>query len=170
MHSDSEPSSIGIEELERRMRPGAFSQTGFLGEHERLEDVLAADARTLGELGLTTEELAAPLDRLLDAAEQARGRSARVDGRFEIRIELFTGFQICPWAPSPHSGQCSAGGGVRHASVEWQLRNLGNGTRLSGPGLIVHLIGAHGFFEGFDSPNRVDPPALARILELVQEP
>jgi hypothetical protein len=149
------------------MRPGAFSQAGFLGEDERLEGVLAADARTLEELGLTAEELAAPLDRLLDAAEAAgRRRSARVDGRFEIRIEVFTGFQICPWAPSPHSGQCTAGGGVRHASVEWQLRNLGSGERLGGPGLIVHLIRAHGFFEGFGSPHRVDPRALARILEL----
>jgi hypothetical protein len=148
------------------MRPGAFSQSGFLGEHERLEDILAADALTLAELGLTTAELAAPLDRLLDAAERERRRSARVDGRFEIRIEVFTGFQICPWAASPHSGQCTAGGGVRHASVEWALRNLSTGERLSGPGLIVHLIGAHGFFEGLDSPNRVDPRALARILEL----
>jgi hypothetical protein len=35
---------IEIEELERRMRPGAWSERGFLGQDERLEDVLAADA------------------------------------------------------------------------------------------------------------------------------
>ncbi len=149
------------------MRPGAFSQRGFLGEDERLEAVLEADARTLTELGLSAGELAAPLDRLIDAAEAGRRRSARVDGRFDVRIELFTGFQICPWAPSPDTGQCTAGGGVRHASVEWHLRNRRTRERLSGPGLIVHLIGAHGFFEGFHSPSRVDPRALARILELV---
>jgi hypothetical protein len=148
------------------MRPGAFSQRGFLGEDERLADVLEADARTLEELGLSADELAAPLDRLIDAAEGARGRSARVDDRFDIRIELFTGFQICPWAPDPHSGQCTAAGGVRHASVEWHLRNRRTGERLSGPGMIVHLIRAHDFFEGFHSPSRVDPRALAKILEL----
>jgi hypothetical protein len=152
------------------MRPGGFSQSGFLGEHERLEDVLAADAQTLVELGVTTDELADSLERLLDAAEQGRGRSARVDGRFEIRIEVFTGFQICPWAADPHSGQCTAGGGVRHASVDWQLRNRPTRERLSGPGLIVHLIRAHGFFEGLESPNRVDPRALARVLELSPRP
>jgi hypothetical protein len=86
------------------MRPGEFSQTGFLGEHERLEDVLARDARTLEEAGLSPNELADALERLLDAAEAARGRSARLEGRFDVRIEVFTGFQICPWAPSPHSG------------------------------------------------------------------
>ena len=92
------------------MRPGAFSQRGFLGEDERLKDVLEADARTLEELGLSAEELATPLDRLIDAAEASRGRSARVDDRFDIGIEVFTGLQICPWAPEPHSGQCPAAG------------------------------------------------------------
>jgi hypothetical protein len=148
------------------MRPGEFSQTGFLGEHERLEDVLARDARTLEEAGLSPNELADALERLLDAAEAARGRSARLEGRFDVRIEVFTGFQICPWAPSPHSGQCTAGGGVRHASVAWQVRNRRTREELSGPGLIVHLIRAHRFFEGFESPHRVDPLALARVLEV----
>jgi hypothetical protein len=148
------------------MRPGEFSQAGFLGEHERLEDVLARDARTLEESGLSPNELADALERLLDAAEAARGRSARLDGRFDVRIEVFTGFQICPWAPSPHSGQCTAGGGVRHASVAWRVRNRRTREELSGPGLIVHLIRAHRFFEGFESPHRVDPLALARVLEV----
>lgn len=148
------------------MRPGEFSQAGFLGEHERLEDVLARDARTLEEAGLSPDELADALERLLDAAEAARGRSARLEGRFDVRIEVFTGFQICPWAPSPHSGQCTAGGGVRHASVAWQVRNRRTREELSGPGLIVHLIRAHRFFEGFESPHRVDPLALARVLEV----
>ena len=148
------------------MRPGAFSQRGFLGEHERLADVLGADAGTLAELGLSREDLAGPLDRLLDAGEAARGRSARIDDRLDIGIEVFTGFQICPWAPDPNRGQCPAAGGVLHASVEWHLHNRRTGDRLSGPGLIVHLIRAHGFFEGFESPGRVDPRLLAKVLEL----
>lgn len=148
------------------MRPGAFSQRGFLGEHERLADVLEADAGTLAELGLSGEDLATPLDQLLDTAEAARGRFASVDERFDIGIEVFTGFQICPWAPDPNRGQCPAAGGVRHASVEWHLHNRRTGHRLSGPGLIVHLILAHDFFEGFESPGRVDPRLLAKVLEL----
>lgn len=112
------------------------------------------------------EDLAGPLDRLLDAAEAARGRSARIDDRLDIGIEVFTGFQICPWAPDPNRGQCPAAGGVLHASVEWHLHNQRTGDRLSGPGLIVHLIRAHGFFEGFESPGRVDPRLLAKVLEL----
>jgi hypothetical protein len=148
------------------MRPGEFSRDGFLGAHERLEDVLSSDNRTLEESNLSPDELADVLERLLDAAEDARGRSARVDGDFDVSVEVVTGFQICPWAASPHSGQCTAGGGVRHASVTWHVRNRRTDEKLSGPGLIVHLIRAHRFFEGLESPHRVDPLALARVLGL----
>jgi hypothetical protein len=37
---------------------------------------------------------------------------------------------------------------------------------MCGPDLIVHLITEHGFFEGQESPYRVDPERLARLLEL----
>jgi hypothetical protein len=57
----------GVDELERRMRPGAWSEGGFLGRDERLGDVLAADARTLAELGLNAKELAEPLALLVEA-------------------------------------------------------------------------------------------------------
>jgi hypothetical protein len=51
------------------MRPGAWSHDGFLGEDERLEDVLHADRETLKELGLTAEDLARLLERLLSATD-----------------------------------------------------------------------------------------------------
>ena len=47
-----------------------------------------------------------------------------------------------------------------------KIRNGDNGFKLAGPGLIVHLIGAHTFFEGFESPYRVEPRALAQLLQL----
>lgn len=57
-----------VDELERRMRPGAWSVDGFLGDRERLEDVLAADQRTLESLGLTRAEIVEPLQVLCQAA------------------------------------------------------------------------------------------------------
>jgi hypothetical protein len=53
---------------------------------------------------------------------------------------------------------------VRHASIDWRLTNLETGEELTGPGLVVHLIRDHEFFEGRMSPNRVDPLKLARVL------
>ena len=87
-------------------------------------------------------------------------------GALECGIQVHQGFQICPWTPPPYRTQCSAGLGIRHGSVDWWLKNLKTSEEIKGPGLIVHLIRDHHFFEGRMSPNRVDPSQLARILEL----
>jgi predicted ATPase with chaperone activity len=90
---------MDVAELERRMRPGGWSEGGFLGHDERLADVLAADARTLEALarveavgvrhlprpstissGKRTSRDHGPTRPLPDLAEvrgQERGRRAR---------------------------------------------------------------------------------------------
>jgi hypothetical protein len=55
---------------------------------------------------------------------------------------------------------------MRLASIDWDIQNTRSRVRLSGPGLIVHLIDVHTFFEGLQSPYRVAPRALAELLEL----
>jgi hypothetical protein len=147
------------------MRPGVFSRTGFLGLHERLSDVIAADNGTLRNLDLTHAEIASRLEDLITGAEASPARQTRV-GALECRVRVHQGFQICPWVRDSHHAQCSAGLGVRHGSVDWWITNLTTGQEMKGPGLVVHLIRDHHFFEGPMSPNRVDPSALARLLEL----
>lgn len=151
-------------ELEARMRPGALSRTGFLGPDESLEVVLARDAETMARLGVSFEELANRLEALLDKALTNRRHRARI-GPVRVEVEAYTGFQICPWALDPDAGQCTVAGPVSHASLDWTIRNTRTGQTLSGPGLITHLIRAHSFFEGIESPNRVDPEALIEVLE-----
>lgn len=153
-------------ELERRMCPGALSQTGFLARGEHLAGVLAQDAATLAKLGVTAEQLADALDRLVEAAEHARPRRVVVDGRFEVEMRAYLGFQMCPWSPDPDHMQCEAGGGVQHGSVDWTIHNLATDQTMRGPGIIIHLMRAHHFFEGPGVPSRVDPQALARLLQL----
>jgi hypothetical protein len=153
-----------LAEVEARMRPGAYSQSGFLTEGDRLEPVLTADGVFLERLGLKPDTLAEPLNRLLSSAEATRLRFAR-DGAIVLRITVHRGFQLCPWTSDPPN-QCTAGLGVGHASVDWQARNLRRRASLSGPGLAVHLIRDHGFFGGPATRYRVDPIALARLLEL----
>jgi hypothetical protein len=156
---------LTVEELERRMRPGAFSHKGFLGRQERLEDVRAADAQRVEELGFSTEELAASLEALLMEALSASDfwSPQAHRGHFETAIVEYFGYQECPWL-SPHDRwNCSK---AEFTSIDWRIQNLRTGDRLSGPGLIVHLIREHGFFEGRESPYRVDPGDIVRVLEL----
>ena len=51
------------------MRPGARSDCGFLGADESLHEVLASDAATLAELGVTARELANTLGLLVTAPD-----------------------------------------------------------------------------------------------------
>jgi hypothetical protein len=225
---------IDTQELERRMRPGAWSDGGFLGPDERLEDVLRADRQTLEELDLGPGELADTLDCLLGAwsartlielanadagvldsveegrdmekavqeavvsvteAEQRfgpvepcqlsltlllarassrnpqppvrvprRSTGVLIDRRFEVLMTVTAGWQECPWSPT----QLFGGGGQPCAtgSRDWGIRDRQHGLEMRGPELITHLIREHGFFEGFESPYRVDPRALAELLQL----
>lgn len=147
------------------MRPGALSEGGFLGLGEHLEETIARDAQTLKSLGIVHEEIARELENLINPAEATPGRTVRI-GSFKVKVTIYPGFQMCPWSPDIHQQQCIAGGGVSHASVDWHIRNLRTGQEMKGPGLAVHLIGEHHFFQGVGSPYRTDPDALARLLEL----
>ena len=48
------------------------------------------------------------------------------------------------------------------------ILNRETGESFTGPGLIVHLIREHHFFEGKESPYRVEPEKAVRVLELQQ--
>jgi len=157
--------AVPLEEIEARMRPGNFSEVGFLGPAESLAHVLEMDARTLNELGVNEQALADSLGQLLEAAVASKRTVTHV-GRYKVRLQRYKGVQICPFAPQPHENPCPAGGGIRFASIDWDIKNTRTGPGISGPGLIVHLIAAHGFFEGLRAPYRVSPRALAELLEL----
>jgi hypothetical protein len=151
-----------LELVEARMRPGRLSRSGFLGPHESLRAVMAADAAAMRDIALSFEAVGSRLSSLLDAALDSPGRAAIVQGTYEVRLQQFLGFQICPWA---RRGQCE-GPALVYASVDWTITDLHSGASISGPGMIVHLMGDHHFCEGRESPRRVEPVRLARFLGL----
>jgi hypothetical protein len=158
------------------LRPGFCSQVGFLGRGEQLNEVIATDDATLRQLGVTHEQVADELERLvLDAQHQLAaelvevlaGRRERPSGRYpvgdyDVAVHLTAlGMQHCPWAvvgdcPNPHVASGS----------EWTIEDRTTGTRLSGPMLSLHLIRAHHFFEGRGVPYRVEPADLVALLKL----
>ena len=183
-----------IPELERRMRPGAYSHKGFLGQMESLETVLAQDGQLLKTLGISYEQIAGALESTLQSAQDQRHtllmshspeweqrESMRipklhwpesvphftaenlphtdvgylVEDRFQVFIAQYRGLQNCPWG-CEHD---------RWSSFDFLLLNRKSGKYVTGPGLIVHLIRKHRFFEGLESPYRVDPAKLIEVLE-----
>jgi hypothetical protein len=165
-HVSRQPEDLSPEELEARLRPGGFSQQGFLGPRERLVDVVAQDGARLARRGVTYDEVASRLEGFIERGEQNRERWVRVEHDARVYVVVYKGYQLCPWSVEPDDGQCTAGGRVRFASTDWRIRHERSGRELRGPGLLVHLIRSHHFFEGIESPYRVDPDALCELLGL----
>ena len=93
----------------------------------------------------------------------ATSPGALVDGRLDVLMIGTFGYQECPWSQTRLGGgepSCATG------SSDWAIRDRQRGLEMRGPELITHLIREHGFFEGFGSPYRVDPRALAELLQL----
>jgi len=184
---------VPIHELETRMRPGAYSTGGFLGVAESLELIINQDEQTLKGLGITFENLASKLGKIIKATwqmeynhsvphEHAR---ASIDWYQKVRKQAFPpvpssenlpsqdignlydvyqmffmafrGLQDCPWdCRLDNNWSC----------FDFLLHNRPSGEYIFAPGLIVHLIQEHHFFEGNESPYRVEPSGLARVLGL----
>jgi hypothetical protein len=186
--------TLSIADLEKRMRPGAFSGEGFLGITESLESVMNQDQQTLDRLGISHQQIADALAKVLHSVQAQRDRLLRVsyseythrehdgpkwylakhapvsafadlpgidlgylvDSKFQVFIQQFRGLQECPW-------ECEYD---PWSSFEFAILNRQSGEYITGPGLIVHLIREHQFFEGLESPYRVDPAKVVHVLEL----
>jgi hypothetical protein len=183
------------ETLEDKMRPGAYSAVGFLGITESLEKVLKQDEQTLKELGITFEKLAFELEKIVGEAWEIERKcnksrelaissfewvqKARLQlfppillvpdnlpdrdigniyNEYQVFFTAFRGIQECPW-------DCQLEN--TWSSFDFLLINRKSGEYLFAPGLIIHLIREHHFFEGKESPYRVEPFRLARVLGLV---
>ncbi len=177
-----------IEQLEYEMRPGRCSSGGFLGQSESLLDVIAHDEQTLKKFGVSYEQIVASIEQIwLAAVKQMRELEASdrferetdfpaihhpetipsfslanlpgtdkgyIIGRFQVFIVRYRGFQHCPWT-------CNAFG-----SSDFMVLNRNTGESFTAPELIIHLIREHRFFEGVQSPYRVDPEKVIRTLEI----
>ena len=142
--------------IHEEMRPDAISGDGFLGADRRpLRDIIAKDNATVKRLGLTHAGMAEAMIRLRDAGRAGIGAGIRVPPHFEVRVESIRGALPCPFGDEgffPKTNTC--------------VRNLKSGRDVTFTDLNIHLIEAHGFYEGEGAPFRVDPQTLAEVMEI----
>lgn len=155
--------------LEARMRPGQFSDAGFLGQNESLVKVLLADRATLDRYGITHTEVATLLDQVIS------GRTDHYqvevgDRHFRVDVWERPGHQSCPYgAYVPKEGEF--GGLVyRHdgpldygvdlydrGSRVYTVTDIETGDVMRFGGLLVHLIREHQLCEGEGTSFRLPP-------------
>lgn len=147
-----------LQQIEELMRCDRIVAGGFFGRDTRsLEQIIADDAAELARLGVSAATLARRMKALRDLALAKLGNVVACgDEGLEVRIDENRGMLICPF-----------GDGTRHCKTVTHARRIKDGRELRWSDLNIHLIEAHGFFEGRGCAFRLEP---AELVELRRSP
>lgn len=179
-------------ELTRRLRSGGALELSFLGVDESLEEVRTRDAETIGQLGVSYDELADALDKVVKKALEMYSQPVIPDPNIlpppdpnipdfhhpetiphfdlanlpDINLGFLIGdlqvFLVVFMGWQDCPWGCSA-----HSRCNFMIINRNTGQSVTGPELMPHLIRTHHFFGGPGSPYRSDPKQLTNVLGLV---
>ena len=143
------------QQITDRMQPGVYCRDGFLGTDSRpLGEILDTDGSAVEALGATHERIAAKMTQVLDHAVAAFGAPVRIGEHLSAEFGEAMGR-----IPSPF------GDGVfRKGEVE--LTDARSGEKFRFSPLSVHLIAAHGFYQGRGSRYRIDPEKLCELFDI----
>jgi len=137
-----------------RLLPGVLSRDGFLGTDPRpLEEILDTDRSAVVAHGTSHEALAASLREALEKAQAAFGTPVPVGAGLSAVHHEAMGRIPCPF-----------GGCGTFPKGEVELADPATGERLLLTALGVHLVAAHGFYQGRGSRYRLEPETIARLL------
>ncbi len=143
-----------IERLTNVLNSRKISGYGFLGDDPRSPiEIIEDDATTLVELGKTRKEVAARMQEITQAAKAGLETTVKIDDVIEAQIMEARGFIPCPW---PHPGI--------YGKAVTTVKRTDTGNTVRWADLNIHMIEAHGFFEGRGSAFRIEPKQLVEII------
>jgi hypothetical protein len=140
-------------EFEALLRASNISGCGFLGTDTRdLWEIIQEDSADVRALGQSTDAIAARLRELTAVGQKGLGEWVPAGKRLQVQCDDSRGVIPCPW---PHHVRCLK----RTTTIRTDA-----GDVLRWSDLNVHLIEAHGFFEGRGSPFRLEPKKIIAVL------
>lgn len=143
-----------MQRLEENLRSSAQVANGFMGtDTRRVTEIIDADAAVLARLGVTVQELGDRMKGITDAAIKALGTWARIDDRRQARVDEARGVIACPWSH-----------GHAFCKRVTTVRLDDSGKSVCWSDLNIHMIVAHGFFEGRGASFRIEPEELVHII------
>ncbi len=148
--------TVQMQKAQEQMAPGIITRDGFLGDDRRpLVDILLADEEAVKALDLDHQAVVARMIELRDAGMAGLGEFVDVAPHFEVRVDSVRGRLPCPFGEP---------GMFPKTSVT--VRNRRTAREITFTDLHIHLVLAHGFYEGRGSPFRLEPKDLAEVLEI----
>lgn len=144
--------------LLKNFEPGTITKDGFLGNDTRhVHDIIRHDALILQTLGISTAEIADRLQFFIDKGKLAIENIIDWED-YTIQVIWTRGMLPCPF-----------GEPRLHHKIFVDLRNNRLNRAITYTQLNVHLIKAHGFFEGIGSIFRLEPEELVQVIGLIHE-
>ena len=138
------------------MKAGLISRDGFLGKDQRnLIDILDDDDQRVKAMDLTHSAIAKRMKEFLNEASLGLGDPVEIGRNFIACVESHRGRIPCPFG---HPGI------FRKTIVRVQNKKLSKEIQFTE--LSIHLIGAHGFYQGRGARYRIEPEHLAAVLEI----
>lgn len=148
-----------MERIQQQMLPGVISYDGFLGSDKRLLcEIMDADEAAVRRMGLSHDAIAARMRELRNAGARGLGQTTSVDPHFEVTVDAVRGKLPCPFL---HEGLFE--------KIYTIVKNTVSGESVTYTDMNIHMIEAHGFYEGEGAPFRQDPATLVRVLEIVPD-
>jgi hypothetical protein len=142
------------ERLEKMLDASKFSACGFMGNDTRaIWEIVDADAIALEQMGFTKEKVANRMQEITDQGIQGFGDWIVVSETIRVRVDDTRGKIPCPWSH-----------GVRCLKRITTIERTDTGRSLRWSDLNIHLILAHGFFQGKGSLYRLEPKELVNVL------
>ncbi len=143
-----------LQRLEAVLRSSKFASRGYLGSDRRyVEDVIETDARRVFERGYTISRVARRMRQITEIARRGLETTVQIEDGLVGEVTEVRGKVPCPW---PHPG-------LYNKTVTTVTRT-DNGKTIRWSDLSIHMIEAHGFFEGKGAFFRVEPDDLIDVI------
>ena len=148
-----------FKEIQDLMAPGKLTIDGFLGGDNRsLVDILAADDLVVRSRGFDHKTIAARLTQFMNEGRKGLGNPVKFRGDFIITVDESRGVVPCPFRH-----------GYLASKVNVRIEDVVLGETLVYSDLSIHLIAAHGFYQGKGSQYRLDPEKVLRVLRMEEQ-
>ena len=148
--------TVQMKQIQEKMKPGLITRDGFLGTDRRnLIDILIEDEEAVKRMNLTHQIIAGRMLELRDAGMRGLGNFITVEPHYEVRVDSVRGKLPCPFGDP----------GI-FPKTNIIVRNTKKKRELVYTDLHIHLIYAHGFYEGKGSVFRLEPQDLIEILDV----
>lgn len=174
MNEEQQP--LDLDMLEEVMRPkdplkmsDYESVSGFLGQSEKLADVLAADAEIVNKSGLTHEQIARPLKEAAQIALDHLKKSAFRETTEKFFILHFSGNNYEVHYEASPGRQYSPFQDDTHTNMDITLVRQSDRKTLTFSGLLPEMISRYGFYEGKQVPYRLDPEVIIEFFHLAPD-